>query len=269
MTKDKTSLVKCCAVALVTTTCQALDNGFTTPPMGWSALYGAPFNQVNETNVQTAALGLASGGFRDVGYKYVNLDDWYATRDPTTGQIMGNEHFPSGMRATADVVHSHGLLFGVYSAASQRTCGNYSASLFLEHQDATTLANNWTIDMLKYDACIYNNGVASRTRYLAMSRALNATGRKIFYSVEGWEGQLGIFSLNLFTSCCRAEKHPQISFLLFAHDPAIMLVMFNVQVRRKPKATGVQNTRICGEPEMISGQSGMSAFSTICTRLMR
>jgi hypothetical protein len=37
-------------------------------------------------------------------------------------------------------------------------------------------AIEWEIDFLKYDACIYSAGVASRARYEAMSRALNATG---------------------------------------------------------------------------------------------
>ena len=36
-------------LALVVGLATALDNGFTKPPMGWSALYGAPFGSVNET----------------------------------------------------------------------------------------------------------------------------------------------------------------------------------------------------------------------------
>ena len=58
----------------------ALDNGFTEPPMGWSALYGAPFNQVNEQIVQQAAAGLNSSGLLAAGYQYVNLDDWCVRR---------------------------------------------------------------------------------------------------------------------------------------------------------------------------------------------
>jgi alpha-galactosidase len=67
-----------------------------------------------------------------------------------------------------------------------RTCGNFSASLFNEVNDANTFANDWKIDMLKYDACRYNLGVNPRARYEAMGRALNRTGRPILYSVEGW-----------------------------------------------------------------------------------
>jgi len=96
-----------------------------------------------------AARGLVSGGFRDVGYEYVILDDWYAVRDEN-GKIAGSPvTFPSGMASLSSYVHSLDLKFGVYSAASQRTCGNYSASQFLEFQDADTFANDWKIDWLK------------------------------------------------------------------------------------------------------------------------
>ena len=59
------------AFALGVPCTDALDNGFTRPPMGWSALYGAPFGTVNETNVWEAAAGLNASGLVDLGYKYV------------------------------------------------------------------------------------------------------------------------------------------------------------------------------------------------------
>jgi len=131
---------------------QSLDNGFTRPPLGWSALYGAPFSTVSEVIVRDAAAGLAAGGWTSAGYQYVILDDWYAERGPD-GRMRGtNSTFPSGIRATSDYIHALGLKFGVYSAASQRTCGNFSASLFLEQLDADTFANDWQVDWLKYDS---------------------------------------------------------------------------------------------------------------------
>jgi alpha-galactosidase len=110
-----------------------IENGFKTPAMGWSALYGAPFGKVNETIVALAAEGLQSSGLLAAGYNRVNLDDWYAVRDGQSGVIKGDPtNFPSGMVAISDKVHAAGCLFGVYSAASMRTCANYSASLFNE-----------------------------------------------------------------------------------------------------------------------------------------
>ena len=42
-------LLAALAVGAAVPLAEGLDNGFTAPPMGWSALYGAPFNQVNQT----------------------------------------------------------------------------------------------------------------------------------------------------------------------------------------------------------------------------
>ena len=132
--------------AAVTTACSALDNGFDSPPMGWSALYGAPFNSVNETMLVRAAEGLKASGLAAKGYEYITIDDWWATRDPTTGEIMAvRDKFPSGMAAIGKKIHAQGCKFGVYSAASERTCANYSASLFNEKRDAHTMAIEWEI----------------------------------------------------------------------------------------------------------------------------
>jgi alpha-galactosidase len=130
----------------------ALDNGFTRPPMGWSALYGAPFGSVNETIVMDAAAGLKASGLLAAGYEYVTLDDWYADRGANGTIVADSATFPSGMAAVSAVVHSEGCLFGVYSAAGMRTCANLSASLYNEARDAATFANDWKIDYLKYDA---------------------------------------------------------------------------------------------------------------------
>jgi hypothetical protein len=124
----------------------SIDNGFNEPPMGWSALYGAPFNQVNETIVKEAARGLNASGLLEAGYGYVVLDDWFAKRDANGKMIANPGTFPSGMPAVSDAVHAAGVKFGVYSAASERTCGNWSASLFSETNDANVFANEWKID---------------------------------------------------------------------------------------------------------------------------
>lgn len=51
-------------------------------------------------------------------------------------------------------------------------------------KDAQTYAD-WTVDYLKYDNC-YNEGVDGKMRYTAMSDAIAATGRSIFYSICNW-----------------------------------------------------------------------------------
>jgi len=150
---------------------------FLTPPRGWSALYGAPFNAVNETIVRKAAAALNSSGLLTFGYDYVNLDDWYVTGRDTDGELQVDKlTFPSGMPDLGEYIHSQGCKFGVYSSGSLQTCGSRPASMFNEARDANTYANEWKIDYLKNDACTYQVGVTQRARYFAMGRALNRTG---------------------------------------------------------------------------------------------
>ena len=97
--------------------------------------------------------------------------------------------------------------FGIYSSAGTYTCGGRFGSLGYEEIDANTYAE-WGVDYLsklvsyclslvrvliyrsEYDNC-YNEGRAgtpliSYERYANMSRALNATGRPILYSMCNW-----------------------------------------------------------------------------------
>eukprot|EP00618_Florenciella_parvula_P009349 CAMPEP_0119535264 /NCGR_PEP_ID=MMETSP1344-20130328/48332_1 /TAXON_ID=236787 /ORGANISM="Florenciella parvula, Strain CCMP2471" /LENGTH=84 /DNA_ID=CAMNT_0007576809 /DNA_START=32 /DNA_END=286 /DNA_ORIENTATION=+ len=57
----------------------ALDNGLgLTPPMGFNTwnVYGC---DVDETKIISTMDSIVALGLRDVGYEYVNLDDWYVS----------------------------------------------------------------------------------------------------------------------------------------------------------------------------------------------
>ena len=57
-------------LGLMVPTALGLNNGLSEhPPMGWSALYGAPFGQVNETILKAAADGLNRSGLLALGYE--------------------------------------------------------------------------------------------------------------------------------------------------------------------------------------------------------
>jgi alpha-galactosidase len=141
--------------------------------------------------VQTAQL-IVDYGLKDLGYHYVILDDcWSAGRNASNNNslIADSTKFPRGMAAVADDLHGLGLGFGMYSDAGKYTCGGYPGSLGYETVDANTFAS-WGVDYLKYDNC-YNEGQAgnqmiSYNRYATMSKALNATGRPILYSLCNW-----------------------------------------------------------------------------------
>ena len=123
-------------------------------------------------------------GFRDLGYKYVILDDCWQNmqRSPNGSLVANSTKFPDGIKAVSDRIHDMGLMFGMYSSAGMYTCAQYPASLGYETIDAQTFAD-WGVDYLKYDNC-YNQGQEGTSklsfdRYNAMSQALNKTGMSL------------------------------------------------------------------------------------------
>lgn len=55
---------------------RALDNGLgRTPPMGWNSWNHFSCG-IHEDLIQEMADALVSTGLRDLGYQYLNLDDW-------------------------------------------------------------------------------------------------------------------------------------------------------------------------------------------------
>lgn len=153
------------------------------PPMGWNN-WNVFENRFNDQIARQIADALVSSGMRDAGYVYVNIDDtWEGVRDQQ-GNLRSNAKFPD-MKALADYIHSRGLKLGIYSSPGPRTCQGYVGSYGHEEQDAKTFAA-WGVDYLKYDWCsassIYKDDEA-RAVYQKMGQALQATGRKIVFSL--------------------------------------------------------------------------------------
>ncbi|CAL1696554.1 unnamed protein product [Somion occarium] len=170
----------------------AHDNGLAiTPQMGWNTWnhFGC---DISDATILNAAKALIANNLTQFGYNYVLMDDcWHApARDSATGAPVADpQKFPNGIKALSDEIHNLGLKFGIYSSAGVYTCGGKFGSLGFEEIDAKTYAE-WGVDYLKYDNC-FNEGLAgtpkiSHDRYANMSRALNATGRPILYSMCNW-----------------------------------------------------------------------------------
>lgn len=163
-----------------------------TPPMGWNS-WNTFTDQITDSLVRQIADSMVSTGMRDMGYQYVNIDDfWQLVDRDANGRIQVNKHkFPKGIKAVADYVHSKGLKLGVYSDAADRTCGGVAGSYGYEEQDAQDFAE-WGVDLLKYDYC---NAPSARdtaiVRYTRMAKALRKTNRSIVFSVCEW-GEGGI-----------------------------------------------------------------------------
>jgi alpha-galactosidase len=157
-----------------------------TPPMGWQA-FGIYGDAVTDAQVRSAADNLVKSGLAAHGYQYVNLGDtWQGARD-AAGNLHPNRRFPD-MKALGDYLHSKGLKFGLYSAATTQTCSGFAGSEGHEAQDAKDFAD-WGVDFLSYDWCPDAAGVSNisaaslQAKFAAMGDALRKTNRDIIFSV--------------------------------------------------------------------------------------
>jgi alpha-galactosidase len=162
----------------------ASDNLALTPPMGWNSWNKFGCN-VSEAMIRGMADGMVKSGMRDAGYQYVIIDDcWQVSRDKDGNIVADAQHFPSGIKAIADYVHSLGLKFGIYSDAGSKTCAGRPASLGHEYQDARQYAA-WGVDYLKYDWCNTSTQDA-KASYANIRHALDASGRPVVLSICEW-----------------------------------------------------------------------------------
>ena len=100
---------------------QKFENLAKTPPMGWNSWNEFGCN-VDENLIKQTADAMVSSGMKDAGYEYVVIDDcWHGERDAKGFIQPSKEHFPSGMKALGDYIHSKGLKFGIYSKNPSRS----------------------------------------------------------------------------------------------------------------------------------------------------
>jgi alpha-galactosidase len=177
------------------TIAHAESNGLAlTPPMGFNDWNAFACN-VTEAKIKQAADFMVSSGLKALGYNYVNVDDcWMASSRDSKGNLVANsQKFPNGIKALADYVHKDGLLFGIYEGAGTKTCKGLPGSYNHETHDADTFAS-WGVDYLKYDWCSgksvpfssfpgQSRDQVAQTLYTRMSKALNASGRPIVFSM--------------------------------------------------------------------------------------
>ncbi|MEU0558959.1 ricin-type beta-trefoil lectin domain protein [Dactylosporangium sp. NPDC006015] len=160
--------------------------------MGWNSWNTFGCN-INDALIRQMADAIVSSGMRDLGYKYVVVDDcWMNSTRDAQGNLQANaSRFPNGMKALGDYLHSRGLLFGIYQAPLDKTCAQYfgsypgaTGSQGHEAQDARQFAA-WGVDYLKYDWCSPSGTISEQvTTFAKMRDALAATGRPIVYSIN-------------------------------------------------------------------------------------
>lgn len=182
--------------------CQMLDNNLAkTPPMGWIAwerftcttdCKEYPNDCINEGLFRQMAFEMANGGYKEVGYEYINIDDCWSEmhRDSVSGRLIGNlERFPNGIVTLSSYIHSKGLKMGIYGDCGTKTCDGYPAQLKTEslqdnnfQVDADTF-HDWEIDSFKFDGC-YLDAHKAESICPQMSVALNKTGRPMIVICE-------------------------------------------------------------------------------------
>ncbi|MEU4303592.1 alpha-galactosidase D [Kitasatospora aureofaciens] len=151
------------------------------PPMGWNAwnTYGC---NATQALIESVADSMAANGMRDAGYRYVNVDDCWMTRD-ANGHLTGNSNYPD-LKGLGDYLHARGFKFGIYESPGAKTCAGYSGSAGHETDDANTFAS-WGVDYLKYDYCESASSLSGQAADFARMRsALRATGRPIVLSIN-------------------------------------------------------------------------------------
>lgn len=158
-----------------------------TPPMGWNS-WNVFTKFIDEKMLMEMADALVKNGMRDIGYQYINIDDyWHAENREVDGRPKADSvKFPHGMKYLADYMHERGLKLGIYSCAGNKTCGKCFGGYNYEEIDAKTYSE-WGIDLLKYDYCFAPlSRKAAIERYTKMGNALKNSGRSIVFSVCEW-----------------------------------------------------------------------------------
>ena len=153
------------------------------PIMGWSSWNTYRIN-INESLIKRQAEAMVSLGLKDVGYRYINIDDGFFGYRNEKGVLQTHpKRFPNGLKCVADHIHRLGLKAGIYSDAGANTCGSLwdadpngiGVGLYgHEKQDADLYFNQWGFDFIKIDYCGAGQqlDLDERERYTAISKAI-------------------------------------------------------------------------------------------------
>lgn len=182
-------------LAYLVTLIQGYDNGYLTsaePPKGWSTwctneLCGIP-DLCSEWEVKKKAKSMVDQGMTALGYTWVFLDDcWSDTERDANGELQPNPHlFPNGMKALADHLHDMGMQLGLYTCIGTKTCKRNRPGSYNNYEtDANTMAK-WGVDMVKADYCYKPSEENGQDLYTRFSKALNATGHPMLFSMCNW-----------------------------------------------------------------------------------
>lgn len=83
--------------------------------MGWAS-WNHFFCDYNEQTIRDQADALVSTGMRDLGYRYVLIQECIAPSQDSQGNLIVDPvRFPHGMKALVNYIHACGLKAGIYT----------------------------------------------------------------------------------------------------------------------------------------------------------
>lgn len=158
------------------------------PPMGWAS-WNHYFCDYTDQTIRDQADALVSSGMRELGYRYVLIQECIAPRREANGDMMVDaKRFPHGMKDLVDYIHLRGLKAGIYTDIGTHTCFKnplYEGSYQHEEHDANTFAA-WGIDIIEMDYCNRPAGIPGRAVYERMAAAIQKTGRPMLFYICSW-----------------------------------------------------------------------------------
>ena len=110
-------------------------------------------------------------GLKDLGYKYLTIDDCWQANERENDHLAVDEKFPNGFHDIGKYIHKKGLHFGLGTSAGDKTCHKRPGSLGHEEMDAADFAE-WGVSYVKYYGCGDNGAKSDIDRFTTMSRAL-------------------------------------------------------------------------------------------------
>lgn len=163
------------------------------PTMGWSSWNTYGF-QISEQLIMSQTSAMVDKGLKDVGYKYINIDDgFFGGRDADGNLLIHPTRFPNGMKKVVDFIHGKGLKAGIYSDAGRNTCASFwggdkigeGVGLYGHDQDDIDLYfKELGFDFIKVDFCggapehnVDKLDLPEEERYRAIHEAIVNTGR--------------------------------------------------------------------------------------------
>jgi len=159
-----------------------------TPPMGWAS-WNRYFCDYDEQTIRDQSDALVATGMRDLGYRYVIIQECIAPdRNENGNLVVDAKRFPHGIQALVDYVHSRGLKAGIYTDVGSFTCFSnprFQGSYNHEAQDAATFAS-WGIDLIEVDFCNKPEGHTGRELYERMAAGIREARRPMLLYICSW-----------------------------------------------------------------------------------